>query len=370
MKRVLFIGPFDTNGRFEGGISYFVNTIISNQTDFKKNGFYFVPQNNCFYKRGANSKGKLKFKNFLNYLKLRKAVKRAVRQNNIEAIYINSSIGLALLKDLLVVKGLKKKGIKVFIHIHFSDFDRIFGKSMLLKHIIKKKLKNDVSKIVLLSEELKNRFIKNGFDENGIFVIYNFVDPNLTTITKDFITQKYSTEKKGLKYLFVGSLDKRKGFYDLIDAFKKFGKSNDKLIICGSPNDNKSKQTLNEIAKNKKFTYKGYIRGNEKESVFKDCDVFILPSYAEGLPIVVLEALHFGLPIISTNVGAIPEILSERNGFLFKPGDKEALKNSLNLFHPFGDTEISIALNNLEESSKYNYKTFCGKIINILDQEL
>ena len=58
-------------------------------------------------------------------------------------------------------------------------------------------------------------------------------------------------------------------------------------------------------------------------------DAFILPSYAEGLPVSILEAMSYGLPILSTPVGGIPEIVTSQIGILFQPGDKQSIYNSI-----------------------------------------
>lgn len=70
--------------------------------------------------------------------------------------------------------------------------------------------------------------------------------------------------------------------------------------------------------------------GDKKIQIINEVDAFILPSYNEGLPISILEAMSYNLPIISTSVGGIPEILKNGyNGFLIRPGDKKALKNAI-----------------------------------------
>src|SRR5690606_121092 len=72
--------------------------------------------------------------------------------------------------------------------------------------------------------------------------------------------------------------------------------------------------------------YVGWVDGQKKNDLLLQCNVLILPSYNEGLPISILEAMSYGKAIIATTVGGIPEIVSDNeNGFLFTPGDKETL---------------------------------------------
>ncbi len=69
-----------------------------------------------------------------------------------------------------------------------------------------------------------------------------------------------------------------------------------------------------------------YLTGDKKIRVFMESDIFVLPSYAEGLPITILEAMAAGLPIVATAVGAIPEIIEDgKNGYIIEPGDFRTL---------------------------------------------
>jgi glycosyltransferase involved in cell wall biosynthesis len=86
------------------------------------------------------------------------------------------------------------------------------------------------------------------------------------------------------------------------------------------------KNNLQSIVK-----YAGWVSGELKESLLKGADVYILPSYNEGLPISILEAMSYKLPIISTPVGGITEVVHNNiNGFIIQPGDKQAMFDALN----------------------------------------
>src|SRR5690606_40232854 len=74
-----------------------------------------------------------------------------------------------------------------------------------------------------------------------------------------------------------------------------------------------------------------WIDGTQKDELLTICDILVLPSYSEGLPMSILEAMSYGKTIISTSVGGIPEIVKEgENGFLVTPGDKRSLSEVLN----------------------------------------
>ena len=76
--------------------------------------------------------------------------------------------------------------------------------------------------------------------------------------------------------------------------------------------------------------FEGWVSGKKKIDLLNKADIFILPSYTEGLPISILEAMAYSVPVISTNVGGIPEVIkNEENGYILTPGDKEGFFNSI-----------------------------------------
>ncbi|HBF68679.1 MAG TPA: hypothetical protein DDW20_05130, partial [Firmicutes bacterium] len=347
------------------GISQYASTILSNNSNFWNSEIEFFPFNNCIVNRKPGTNGKLSFRNILNFFKTRKLLSRELKKNNYDAIYLNTSYGAALLKDLFTLKKKYKKKYKIFLHIHFAGFNNIFTKNIVISKIIKKNILSRTTNIISLSSQFKKELVLKGFDENKISVLYNYFDPMLPSINEDFIINKYKNINKPITFLFVGSLDQRKGFYDLIETFKNLNPDKINLAICGKPNDYKSEYTLNEIKNNKIFNYYGYVSGNEKNNVFLKSNVLVLPSYAEGLPITILEALNFGLPIISTNVGAIPEIIDESIGILIKPGDLDGLRNTIAMFSNCNILK-NTGINCLKQSKKYTFDEFSKNLINIL----
>jgi len=116
---------------------------------------------------------------------------------------------------------------------------------------------------------------------------------------------------------------------------------------------------------NIKFT--SWLQHNEVESYYKKSDVLILPSYAEGFPNVILEALNYGLPIISTDVGAISEsVIDNYNGFLIKPRDKEKLFSSILKLGKFKQLRETFSINSKKILiENHSIEKNCKKIFNL-----
>ena len=102
------------------------------------------------------------------------------------------------------------------------------------------------------------------------------------------------------------------------------------IHIGGEGKSDQLKSIIEENGLQDIIDYKGWVNEEGKNILFHEVNGFILPSYNEGLPVCILEAMSFGLPIIATRVGGIPEIMEDGvNGFLFERGDKDAMKSAM-----------------------------------------
>ena len=98
------------------------------------------------------------------------------------------------------------------------------------------------------------------------------------------------------------------------------------LTIGGTGDTEKLYALLKEEKFHDRVIYKGWLNDNDKEEQLLDNDVFILPSYYEGMPVSILEAMSARMPIIATNVGGIPSVVKPGlNGWLFEPGSFSSL---------------------------------------------
>lgn len=216
----------------------------------------------------------------------------------------------------ILISWLFKK--KIVLHIHGGQFEVFVKNHPFILHILKR-----CSRIIVLSPS-KLIYYQEHFALNNITVINNVISSPIT-MEKEIDDH--------VNFLFLGSLCKGKGIYDLLDVISRnkdryAGKM--KLFICGNGNVEKVKKIIKENQLDQIAFYIGWIDGEKKIEILNKSHVYILPSYVEALPISILEAMSYNLPIISTRVGAIPNIVyNNENGFLIDPGDKDALKNAI-----------------------------------------
>src|SRR5690606_19795518 len=133
----------------------------------------------------------------------------------------------------------------------------------------------------------------------------------------------------------------RKGIYDLLTMLKDNNELfHTKLLlrIGGNAVDGDIHAFINENGLSRFVKYEGWVSGEKKADCFAWADVYILPSYNEGLPVAILEAMSYARPVISTNVGGIPEIVySYENGILIEAGNLEQIKEAIQFFIDYPD---------------------------------
>lgn len=218
---------------------------------------------------------------------------------------------------ILTAKCFKKK---IVYHIHGGGFKIFTAKHpKSVRYIIKK-----CDAIVALSEIWKNYF-EEELQAKHVVVIPNPVEQSQEDHSK--------RDDNVVKFLFLGAINKAKGIYDMLEVIndlKNILKGKAIVYIGGIGEVEKMNKLINQYNIDDIVKYVGWVDGTKKNDLFNMSHVFILPSYIEGVPICILEAETYHLPIIATKVGGVGSIVQDGvNGFLLNPGDKVSLKKAI-----------------------------------------
>jgi glycosyltransferase involved in cell wall biosynthesis len=170
-------------------------------------------------------------------------------------------------------------------------------------------LKNSDS-LIVLAKEFKTKLINCGYN-NEIFITTTKVDKELM---REFDKNRIRSQVK--TFLFVSRIEKYKGIYEAVELFVELKKenSNIKLLIVGDGSElNNIKDYINRKGYNDIFLL-GRLSGTQLAQKYYESDILLLPSYSEGIPAVILEAMSFGLIIATTPVGGIVDFFDENMG--------------------------------------------------------
>jgi glycosyltransferase involved in cell wall biosynthesis len=169
--------------------------------------------------------------------------------------------------------------------------------------------------------------------------------PILANLNPEIIGQKYGLEKN--QYLFfAGRLTPEKRVHWLLQAYDKLNtvdKSRFKLVIAGGSSATDAYETSlhREAKSNPGIIFTGYVQGKEKQELFSNAKLFILPSEVEGLPIALLEGMSFGLPCLASDIPPHREVIqNNRNGYLFAHDSLSDLQTKLERILAKSDREL------------------------------
>ena len=226
-----------------------------------------------------------------------------------------------------LAKLFKRKTI-VFFHGWQSNYERKFLRS---KYLIKTYLNTDAA--IVLSSKQKKILFEMGYKNEVYIETTAFEDNMIKNFDINSIKKKYSNiEKSKIRILFLSRIEKVKGIFELIDAFQIINKTHDfELIIAGDglvKNDVK-KEVIRKNIDNIEFI--GFVEDNDKIETFLDSHIYILPSYSEGMPCSVIEAMAMGLPVLVTEVGGLVDFFRNGiNGFFIEKYNPNSIIEGIN----------------------------------------
>lgn len=249
---------------------------------------------------------------------------RLMIDRKIKIVHLHFAADGSFWRKEKLLKLSKLFGKKVIMHCHSSRFKDFYNEASdkRQKQIVSTLRKADV--MIVLSESWKRWFSSVGVEESRMTVLHNITDYPV-------LRPEMKTKDGKIHFLFLGEIGERKGVFDILRGLTKFKDDfADKieLRIGGNRNEQQMLAAIQENGLGGIVKFEGWVSGDKKTNLLNWADIFILPSHNEGLPISILEAMSYGMPIISTPVGGIPEVVME-NGVLVTPGN---------------DNEISLAI--------------------------
>lgn len=258
---------------------------------------------------------------------------------NIDTVVMQVSQRGSFVRKTLALLICKLFGKYVVFHKHGSEFVALYHtRQNRLTRWLTRWVLRQVNCIVALSESRRQELLTIEPRAN-VQVVYNPCLMGISSLSELHHHREKRDKKAPIQFLFMGRLGTRKGVYDLIEALHQLKQQRDNLqneiqVSLFGDGDYKAVETMiSNLRLNSVINLSTWVSGEDKHQVFLNADVLLLPSYNEGLPMSILEAMSYGMPVISTTVGGIPEaVLNEETGFLINPGDTKALQKAILTF--------------------------------------
>lgn len=247
---------------------------------------------------------------------------------NPSLVYVHIGSNASLYRESFFVVLAKIFGKKTVAHFHAGDVDEYLEKQSKLGRKFISWAIGQSDKLIAVSKDSAEKLQKLA-PKNEIEIIVNAID----TKPFAFSPNRFETRTKIVRLLFVGAMGKLKGETDLADALKILSTKNTnfRVSFLGFGGENLQKYCA-EIGIENFIEFVGAVSLTKRLAFFEKADIFVLPTYAEAMPMSVIEAMATGLPIVSTTVGGIPELVEEsEEGFLIEPANARKLAEKLSI---------------------------------------
>lgn len=227
-------------------------------------------------------------------------------------VHLHISMRGSFWRKVVFASLARRFGVPVIGHLHGSDFDHFVAtQPRLLQRIVAHQLER-MSTVLVLGERWRDYVLAIAPAARVV------VQPNSVRMPAG---QAAHAVGQTVELLFLGIVGQRKGVYDLLEAFAAARAACPalRLTVAGNGEIERARRAADKLGLGSLVSFAGWTAGADKDRLLARSHVYVLPSHSEGLPISILEAMSWGLPIISTDVGSIAELVRHEIDGLIVP---------------------------------------------------
>lgn len=267
----------------------------------------------------------------------------------------------------LLMRGDKRKTVaartdgslvrSLLIETPIKAYDRLFGR-----------MSSNDDVVLLTIGDLSDAIRAYGYVADRAHVVTPLVPEKL-------LVDEPTVDDNATDLLFVGRLSEEKAIDDLLRGFQRLAARDDtvRLHIVGSgPSADQLKQLAGQLGVADAVTFHGFVpKGPDLWAHFDNADIFVLPSHTEGFPRVVAEAMARGLPVVTTAVGGLPELIDHgRNGMLVEPKNVDALVDTVETVQADGNLRSRLATEGRKTAEQLTFEANSERLREILSGKL
>ena len=320
-----------------------------------------MPYNRSIYVHDGLNRFVRVYKGAKDYISLIWQTRRKIKENKYDVLHLCSSALLSIIRDYFVMRMAQRFGVSGVLHFHCGRVPKIAANGGWKWRILKSAVAK-ASAAVVLDDESYSVLLSHGFKN-----VYKVPNPLSEQMSNRIEQMSVGVQRVPRRLLFVGHVLPSKGVYELVKACA--GIPDIQLHLIGRVEESVRADLL-EIASSKKESWMFMHGEMTHESVLQEmlsCDIFVFPSYTEGFPNVIIEAMACGTPIIASGVGAIPEMLDNgKCGMIIAPHSSEEFRNAVNKLISDNVLKSALALNAKERVNReYSVLSVWNKLVNL-----
>jgi glycosyltransferase involved in cell wall biosynthesis len=264
----------------------------------------------------------------VRHVKHVRRVRSRIRQARASLVHIHTCSGFSFYRSVLDMIAAQHLGARVVLHIHGAKFDQFHGGEPAWRRRLIGWALARADRVVALSTQWRKALGAMSLRAR-IVVIENAVDRPVTDVHPQ-------DSARPCRFVLLARMDHWKGIHDLLDACTRLRDASTPLevTLAGPPGSAGDAESLGDEIRKRRLAsfvrYIGEVHGHAKADLLARADAYVQPSHNEGMPIALLEALAFGLPIVATRVGAVPEVIENgKHGRLVPPQRPDLLADAL-----------------------------------------
>jgi glycosyltransferase involved in cell wall biosynthesis len=272
-----------------------------------------------------------------------------------DVVHVHTSHGLAFHRAswyVFVAKAVWRR--PVVVHIHGSSFETFSRRDSGLADAVQRRTFSYADAVIALSEHWRE-VLAERIDPSKLTVVPNAVDP-----------AEYAPEygARPARVVFVSNHIERKGIREFVAAVRRLEDADLDVVVAGAGPLSGLAEEL--AAERDTVEYRGYVSEAEKRRLISSATVYVLPTYAEGLPIALLEGMAGGNAVVTTDVGAIPEVLDEESGWMLEPGEVTGLADALDAVANAPEQAEAMGRHNRAiVEARYSWPVVVGRLVDL-----
>jgi Glycosyltransferase len=334
--RVLLCSPYSASVQFvQGGIAIWARNVMEYYQTLKTDiTIQVVPFDRTVRADARVKESLLKriWYGISDYSNIINKTRRQLINSSFDVLHLCTSASISLFKDVLVLRMARRRGIRSVVHFHFGRIPELAERRNWEWRLLRRVIELADAAVVM---DLKSY---STLHNQGYRTIHYLPNPLSRSIQKQILKESTITKRESRRVCFVGHVIPSKGVLELVEACKQI--DDIRLHVIGKVTADVRTQMEQISGCDSWLCFIGEVDHQQVIREMLSSSIFVLPTYTEGFPNVILESMACGCAIVTTPVGAIPEMLnldsSEPCGLCSKPKDVEGLRRNIQFYldHP------------------------------------